>query len=126
MNKIDVRLLLAGLLLSASQAFASQASPSWDQLDARQQSVLAPLSSEWNRYAPDNKHKLLDIVQYYDKLDSRQQMRVQSKLKDWAGLSQEQRALARTNWQRYQALPAEQRAATLTRLQQNRATRSQP
>jgi len=103
---------------TADQAIqGAPASPIWAQLNPHQQSVLASLSVEWNRLAPAHKQRLLNIVQYYDRFTLTQQQRVQSKLKPWVDLPQEQQDLARAHWQALTAMTAPQRTRLLTRLQ---------
>ncbi|MBV8046654.1 MAG: DUF3106 domain-containing protein [Paludibacterium sp.] len=110
-------LLVLSLCVAAALAAAQPASPDWGELSAHQQRVLAPVSGEWNRFAPAHKARLLAMVPLYDQLAPAAQQRFTVRLKTWAELTGEQQDLARQHWQRLQALPAAQRAGVLAKLQ---------
>ncbi|TDR80568.1 DUF3106 domain-containing protein [Paludibacterium purpuratum] len=115
--------LLAAVMLSiAVTATAQPAGPNWGELNAHQQAILAPVSAEWNRFAPEHKQKLLALATAYDCLSPLQQRRVDARLKAWADLSEEQQALARLHWQALQAMNPAQRAEVLAKLQGPAAT----
>ena len=114
------RLAACCMLIAAASANARPATPSWEQLDARQQQVLAPLSGEWNRFSPAHKQQLLALVPRYDSLSAGEKHNVTARLRQWADLSEEQRAEARRHWQLLQSMPAGQRQQLLTRLKLRR------
>lgn len=112
-------ILLLGSLLALPVAASPLANPRWDQLDSEQQTVMAPLAAEWDRYAPDKKKDLLSIVPEYRKLDAAGKLRLQSKLKTWSDLTLEQRQQIRDNWKTLQSLPPADREKAIQRLKQS-------
>ncbi|MCS3803397.1 putative Fe-S protein YdhL (DUF1289 family) [Chromobacterium alkanivorans] len=116
-RRLLIALCLSGLLAPAAKA-SPPASPRWAQLSAEQQQVLAPLATEWDRYAPYKKQNLLAIVPQFQQLPEAQRQRVQQKLKAWSELSQQQRDEIRANWKALQQMPPEQRQQAIQRLRQ--------
>jgi hypothetical protein len=102
-------------------------SPSgWRHVSPAHQKVLSPLSAEWGKLAPERRQKWLAIADQYSSMSADAQARVQARMRTWVGLNPVQRNAARKNcvpnrtitaltksaqWQRYQRLPAAQRAA---------------
>ncbi|MBV8680959.1 MAG: DUF3106 domain-containing protein [Aquitalea sp.] len=123
-------LLLPALLLSSLLSTPLLASPltnpRWEQLDGEQQAVMAPLASEWDRYAPEKKQNLLAIVPAYRQLDAAGQQRLQGRLKSWADLTLEQRQQIRHNWKKLQGLPPADREKAIQRLQHSQAGSQTP
>ncbi|AXE29559.1 hypothetical protein DK842_06365 [Chromobacterium phragmitis] len=107
---------LACLLTPRVSLATPLADPRWEQLNGEQQQVLAPLASDWNRFAPDKKQDLLTIVPRFAELTPSQQQRLQRRLKAWTELSEQQRDEIRANWKKLQQLPPEQREQALRRL----------
>jgi hypothetical protein len=127
------RALLAALLacaaLTLNSALAEGAKPDlrWRALSAAQREILAPLASEWNRLDAASRTRWLGVAQRYPKMTPIGQKRVQTRMKKWAALTPQQREEARAKykrmkrkndskdlrreWQRYQALPAQEREA---------------
>lgn len=116
-HRLLLALCLSGLLAPATKA-SPPANPRWAQLSAEQQQVLAPLATEWDRYAPYKKQNLLAIVPQFQQLPEAQRQRVQQKLKAWSELSQQQRDEIRANWKALQQMPPEQRRQAIQRLRQ--------
>jgi hypothetical protein len=121
---------LALWLLLASTAFpASPAKklPNWQELSPQQQSVLAPLSADWDSYISRRKKTMLDIADKYAGMSPEDQAKVQRRMQRWVKLSQEERGAIRESakkikqmppekkqslvqaWDEYQKLPEEQR-----------------
>lgn len=111
-------ILLLGSLLALPAAASPLTNPRWDQLDSEQQTVMAPLAGEWDRYAPEKKKNLLAIVPEYRSLDATGRLRLQSKLKIWSDLTLEQRQQIRNNWKTLQSLPPADREKAIQRLKQ--------
>ena len=114
-------------LLSVAPALAAPApkkAPVWAELTVEQQQVLDPLKSEWDKMERPRRIKWLGIAKRYPAMNATEQRRIQTRMQNWAKLTPEQRAVARTNyrntivklppelkkdlraqWQEYQALP---------------------
>jgi hypothetical protein len=129
------RALLAVVALAAfaahalNPAFAGGAKPDphWGELSAAQRSILAPLAGEWDRLDSASRTRWLGVAQRYPKMTPIGQKRVQTRMKKWAALTPQQREEARAKykrmkrkndstdlrreWQRYQALPPQEREA---------------
>ena len=109
-------------------ATASSTSPSqpgrplWADLSQSQQQALAPLVKLWPTMSEPHKRKWLVISQNFSQLSAEEQATVQSRMREWAALSPQQRAAARLNfadakqllqedkkakWEAYQALSPE-------------------
>jgi hypothetical protein len=117
-------LACAALAMSAAAAPAKK-NPSWSELTAAQQQILAPLASEWNGLDAGDKRTWLGVAKRFPKMTPIGQKRVHTRMKKWAKLTPEQRREARDRyrkltpqkrrelereWAKYQALPPEERA----------------
>lgn len=102
---------------------ASKAS-AWSQLSGNQQKILNPLEADWDLLSADRKQKWLQVATRFEKLPATEQERLQSRMKEWAKLSANERRIARDNylqslnissekkaeaWQAYQQLSAEEK-----------------
>lgn len=101
-----------------------ESSPAWHALSASQQAALAPLRKLWPEISEAQKRKWLALsVNFSDRSDHEQE-KMQARMKDWAKLTPQQRALARLNfaevqqvtvderktkWEAYQSLSSDQR-----------------
>jgi hypothetical protein len=115
------------LCLATPAAFpqsSSQAPPSWRQLSAEQQRILAPIQAEWEKFDAQRKRKWLGIAQRYQKMTIEEQERLQRRMKEWAGLTPEQRQAAREKYKEFEQLPAEDRQAIRQRWDQYKQERS--
>ncbi len=101
--------------------------PNWQELSPQQQSVLAPLSENWDKYTARRKKTMLDIADRYAAMSPDDQSKVQRRIQRWVKLSQEERGAIRESakkikqmppekkqslaqeWDEYQKLPEEQR-----------------
>ena len=112
--------VLAVLLAGASVAQApekarpaakakAQARPSWAELTADQQMILAPLKADWDTLEPERRRKWLGIANRYSKMKPEAQERVQRRMQAWAQLTPEQRRQARENYKRIAKQRAEKR-----------------
>lgn len=99
--------------------------PGWNELSAAQKQVLAPFASQWRDLPVNEQRAWADLARRFPQMDAQEQARVQRRIEEWAGLSPEQRKVARANyrmiqqtgtdnlqadWARYQAMTPEQRA----------------
>jgi uncharacterized protein DUF3106 len=102
--------------------------PTWAELSADQQQILAPLKEDWVNLEVQRRHKWLGIAKRYPNMKAEEQARVQRRMQAWAMLTPEQRRQARESykniakdkdrhgnlrehWAEYQALPPEEREA---------------
>ena len=94
----------------ASQAAKKSPSrPTWAELTAQQQEVLAQLKPEWDRLDRDRRLKWLGIAKRYPTMSAQQQERVQRRMQAWVKLTPEQRRLARENYKNMAKAPADRR-----------------
>lgn len=163
-------LVLAGFLVTVQTSFAQvapapqPAAPSssaragikpaaaglvWSQLTPSQQQALAPLAPTWNTgMSEPQKRKWLEISKNYSGLAPQAQATLNSRMKEWAALSPQERAQARLNfgkinetareltpeekkakWEAYQALTPEEKqklAATASPKPAGAATAAKP
>lgn len=114
MKTLSVCLICA--MLAGCSPSARQVNPSWSQLSEQEQSVLAPLQPEWNRYHPRKKQEFLALVGHWSSLTPAEQTNVQLHLYDWALMEMPARQAARHAFDRIEALPAAARGAALAQL----------
>ena len=134
---MQLRLLAPALLtlfvaLSNSGAYAQNSEPNaptkaagkkvdklaWNQLNPLQQTVLAPLESDWESLSNDRKTKWLRVANRYPYMTAPEQERLQGRMADWAKLPQKDRRIARDNYLTSLQIPAEQKAAAWEAYQQ--------
>jgi hypothetical protein len=85
--------------------------PGWSQLGAQQKTVLAPLAGEWDKMENIRRKKWLGIAERYPTMSQDEQRRMQERMREWAGLTPEQRAKARDIYKDFNQLPTEQKQA---------------
>ncbi len=85
--------------------------PSWKELSAEQQRVLAPLAGEWNQMEGFRRKKWLGIAQRYSSLTPDEQTRVQRRMTAWAKLTPDERKRARDQYKSLKTAPPEQKQA---------------
>ncbi|BEI37476.1 DUF3106 domain-containing protein [Polynucleobacter sp. HIN7] len=90
----------------------------WNQLNPLQQTVLAPLESDWETLSNDRKTKWIRVANRYPYMTSPEQERLQGRMADWAKLPQKDRRIARDNYLTSLQIPAEQKAAAWEAYQQ--------
>jgi Protein of unknown function (DUF3106) len=90
----------------------------WQQLNPLQQTVLAPLESDWETLSNDRKIKWLRVANRYPYMTAPEQERLQGRMADWAKLPQKDRRIARDNYLSSLQIPAEQKAAAWEAYQQ--------
>lgn len=83
--------------------------PTWTQLNPQQQSILAPLSHDWDNMENLRRRKWLGIAERYPSMDKAQQQRMQQRMREWADLTPEQRAKVRDTYKDFKQLPPEQK-----------------
>jgi hypothetical protein len=90
----------------------------WNHLSPLQQTVLAPLESDWESLSNDRKAKWLRVADRYPYMTSPEQERLQGRMADWAKLPQNDRRIARDNYLSSLQIPPEQKAAAWEAYQQ--------
>jgi len=83
--------------------------PVWADIKPEQQAALLPLQSEWSRVSENQKRKWLEISKNFSKLQPDEQSKLHSRMKDWVGLSSQERAQARLNFSTAKALAPEEK-----------------
>ncbi|MDB5900375.1 MAG: hypothetical protein JWP22_2316 [Ramlibacter sp.] len=102
-----------------------EAKPLWAELTALQQQSLAPLAGTWRSLSEAHKRKWMAVSETYPAMPPGEQLRLHSRMAEWAALSPQQRTQARLNfaesrgvapsvdkrakWEAYQALPPEEK-----------------
>ena len=114
----------AGASTTATRVPVSESKPTWQDLTAAQQASLKPLTANWSSIGEGQKRKWLEVSKNYSALPAPEQVKLHSRMTEWASLSQQQRTQARlnfaatkklspgektANWQAYQALSPEDR-----------------
>ncbi len=77
----------------------------WKKIPETERKVLAPLEKDWAQLPGMQQRKLIGAAKAYPKLVPIQQERFQERIKEWAGLTLEQRLAARDKFQRLSNLP---------------------
>jgi hypothetical protein len=94
-----------------STARVPASKPAWRDLSPAQQQALDPLTSAWDGLSESHKRKWLALSRNHAKLSPADQAVQHSRMKEWAALSQQQRAQARFNFAEVKQLPADERKA---------------
>ena len=92
--------------------------PSWRELTPAQQQALAPLASEWDRLDAFRKNKWLAIGNKFAGMTPDEQQRIQERMREWVGLTPEQRRIARESYARSKKLNSDQKSARWEKYQQ--------
>jgi hypothetical protein len=129
--------VLAAAAVSAVWA-APESSPAWTNLTAAQRQALSPLQRDWSSLDANRKQKWLQVAERFPNLPHEERQRVQERMAEWARMTPAERASARlqfqqarqvpaaerqAQWQAYQALPADERAALAQAQQARKAAR---
>ncbi len=103
--------LNANATSSAAAAPSLPGRPLWMDLTEAQQQALAPLAQLWPTMTEPHKRKWLALSQNFAQLSSDEQSTLQSRMREWAALSPQQRTAARLNFAGAQQLPQEDKKA---------------
>ena len=109
------------LAASAFSASPGKKNPAWDQLTPEQQQILAPIRSEWDGFDA----KWLRIAKRYPKMSSREQARLQERMREWVSLTPEQRSAARSRFREFERLSPERKAAVRRKWEQYQRKRAE-
>jgi hypothetical protein len=93
----------------AKKAAAKPARPTWAELSADQQMILAPLKPDWDNLEAERKRKWIGIAKRYPAMQTQEQERVQRRMQNWAKLTPEQRRQARETYREIARGPAKKR-----------------
>lgn len=114
------KLATSSLSLTAAQPTGAR----WQDLTPAQKQILLPLEGTWDTLNSGHKGKWIALTQNYGTRSPDEQKKMQSRMLEWAGLSQSQREQARLNfaetkkvspsaraadWETYQNLSAEEK-----------------
>ena len=93
-------------------------SGNWDDLSLVQQKILAPLEEDWSYLSKERRQKWIQVANLYPKMKRVDQERLQSRMNEWAKLSQKDRRIARDNYLSSLRFPAEEKASAWQAYQQ--------
>ncbi len=100
-----------GLLTAACLlATAAQAQP-WTALSAEQQTALAPLAAQWPGMSDEQQRHWLALAQSYRAMSAPEQAALQTRMREWANLTPQQRAQARQSFDEARHVPADEKRA---------------
>jgi hypothetical protein len=102
-------LVLAFAVGTAAAAGAAKKAPSWAELTADQQQILAPLKPNWETLSSGRKTTWMGIAKRYPSMKPVEQERVVHRMQTWAKLTPEQRRAAREQYRSIGKLPPEKR-----------------
>lgn len=85
--------------------------PSWKELSAEQQRVLAPLATEWDKLESYRRKKWLGVAERYKSQSPDEQARVDRNMKAWARLTPDERKQARDKYLKLQKASPERKEA---------------
>jgi hypothetical protein len=109
---------------AASSSIKAEASPRWHELSESQQMALTPLKKLWPEINQVRKRKWLAVSRNFQDLPEMEQQKLQDRMREWASMTEAERAQARLQyahaqtisvderrqrWEAYQALSLEQR-----------------
>jgi hypothetical protein len=118
--------LVSGVLAGTVQAQTSPQSPTasvptrnlsamlqplWVDLTPVQQQVLQPFAAQWNTYPQNEKRSWVKLADRFKSMTPDQQAKLQMRMRDWSGLTPEQRMRARSNYGIANKATQEQRVA---------------
>ena len=93
-------------------------SGNWKDLSVVQQKILAPLEEDWSYLSKERRQKWIQVANLYPKMKRADQERLQSRMNEWAKLSQKDRRIARDNYLSSLRFPAEEKASAWQAYQQ--------
>ncbi|WP_414451361.1 DUF3106 domain-containing protein [Burkholderia sp. 22PA0099] len=97
-------------LPNAFPTLAPAANPlSWARLSPQQHEALAPVGRLWDSFSDARKRRWLKIAARYPKMSAEEQKRLHERMTQWANLTQEERRVARENYQVSKDLSAQAR-----------------
>jgi hypothetical protein len=92
--------------------------PDWKQLNANQKQILVPLANQWDSLDHARRKKWLGIADRFGAMTPDEQMRLQTRISDWARLSADDRKAAREKYKSLQSAPPETKETLKQKWQQ--------
>lgn len=117
---------------ASASAKKPESSPSWQSLSANQKTALAPLQKLWPEISEAQKRKWLALSVNFSDRSAEEQAKMQARMKDWAKLTPQQRALARLNFAEVQQVTVDERKSkweayqSLSRDERHELTKGHP
>lgn len=96
---------------TSARNLAALTQPLWIDLTPTQQQALAPFARKWNTFSTAEKRSWIKASERFASLSGEQRARLQSRMKEWAELSPEQRNRARANFNLAANAPKDRRVA---------------
>ncbi len=88
----------SGPVVAPARNLAAMVQPLWVDLTPAQQQVLQPFAAQWNTYPQNEKRSWVKLADRFKAMPSDQQAKLQVRMRDWAGLTPDQRTGARSNF----------------------------
>ncbi len=100
------------------------AQPLWIELTPAQQAALAPFAQQWNTWPAAEKRSWVGLADSLPRMDAAKREKALHRISEWAGMTPEERRIARANyrlakerspdtrvseWERYRSMTQEQR-----------------
>ena len=117
---------------ASASANKPESSPTWQSLSANQKTALAPLHKLWPEISEAQKRKWLALSVNFSDRSAEEQAKMQARMKDWAKLTPQQRALARLNFAEVQQVTLDERKSkweayqSLSRDERHELTKGHP
>ncbi|MBU3713173.1 MAG: DUF3106 domain-containing protein [Limnohabitans sp.] len=117
---------------ASASAKKPESSPTWQSLNANQKTALAPLHKLWPEISEAQKRKWLALSVNFSDRSAEEQAKMQARMKDWAKLTPQQRALARLNFAEVQQVTVDERKSkweayqSLSRDERHELTKGHP
>ena len=87
----------------------SEASPRWPELTSAQQQALSPLQKLWPEINQARKRKWLAVSSNFQDLPELEQQKLQDRMREWASMTEVERAQARLQYAHAQAIGVDER-----------------
>ena len=117
---------------ASASAKKPESSPTWQSLSANQKTALAPLHKLWPEISEAQTRKWLALSVNFSDRSAEEQAKMQARMKDWAKLTPQQRALARLNFAEVQQVTVDERKSkweayqSLSRDERHELTKGHP
>ena len=95
----------------AAKAERSEQGARWADLKPAQRLALKPLENDWAGIETPQKQKWLELSARFPSMSADEQVRVQTRMAEWAALTPRERGQARMRFQEAKSLPATDRQA---------------
>ena len=101
-----------GQEVNKPELLTTTSGPSWQELTQAQRLSLTPLFPHWNSLDAAIKRKWVAIAANYPTLTTAEQVKLHSRMSEWALLSKQERARARVNFAESKDLSSDKKVAT--------------